>query len=140
MQNRIEDGSGCITYERLPASGHLVEHGPERKKIRARVQFLAVDLLRGQVGNRADSGTRPRQVRLFRADGRSLGGGNCCHELEASKVKKLGLAASSDKKFRRLNVPMNYALCMSSVERIGDLIAQVDDFFGVERLACGLVL
>src|SRR5438128_2353403 len=44
IQNRFEDDGGCLALERQESRRHLIEHGPEREEIGARVGDLSTCL------------------------------------------------------------------------------------------------
>ncbi len=54
----VEDHRRGLTAEGLLPRRHFVEHGPEAKDVRARVEFLASSLLRRHVGSGTHRHTR----------------------------------------------------------------------------------
>src|SRR5215470_7987300 len=57
-----------------------------------------------------------------------------------SKVEQLSVPSLRDEDVGRLNVPMNNANGMCSIQCISDFDAQIDYRFDVQRLPCNLVL
>jgi hypothetical protein len=63
-------------------------------------------------------------------------GGDFCE----AEVEELGLSAFGDKNIGRLDIAMNDAFAVGGVEGVGDLDAQRDQGFGVERAAFDAML
>src|ERR1700687_1372460 len=132
----VEDESRSVTPKRKHACAHLVQHSPEREQVGAGIEFLTSYLLRGHVGYGAQRRTGTGKV-LLRADGRGAHGnalrleGDLCQP----EIQNLRLASIRDKDVRWLDVPMDDALRVCAVERIGDLNAQIEQRFDLQRLA-----
>src|ERR1700740_794687 len=113
-QNSVGDDSGGVARERLPASGHFIEHQTETENVRACVQFLATDLLWRHVA----------QSSWSRAGfGELICGGGCRRdravflrpELRQSEVQDFGLTTGGYEDVRRLDVAMNDPFGMRSL-------------------------
>ena len=62
------------------------------------------------------------------------------HKLGQTKVEDLGLPAPRDENVRRLDVPVHDSARVRHIEPIGDLNAELQDLFDVERLAADQML
>ena len=88
------------------------KHCAERKKIAAGVEFLGPRLLRRHVSNRADRGSRARQllpVQAARLSVIGFAGRAEGFDLRQSKIQNLGVSAVGNEDIRRLDVAMNDA-------------------------------
>ena len=124
------------------ARGHLVQHHAEAEQVRPRVDFFRPRLLRRHVGHRPHrrrpdwsdaplAAVRWASPRLpsFR---RPLG---LRSQFRQPKVQNLRLATLGHENVRWLDVPMDYALRVGSVQRVGNLDRQVQQFVRLQRLA-----
>ena len=56
VQDSFEDDGCGVAAERCGAGGHLIQHSTKGEQVGARIEFLALGLLRGHVGDSADGG------------------------------------------------------------------------------------
>ena len=96
--------------------------------------------LRGHVGDGAQRAAGTRQM-LFGLDGRGTHGNALRLEsdLRQPKIENLRLTSIRDEDVGRLDVAVDYAFGVRSVQRIGDLDAQIEHRFDLQRLAIDLV-
>ncbi len=101
---------------------HFVQNCTERKQIGAGIQFLALGLLRGHVGDgsKRRTGTgemirvhrlRVQRCNVARRTARQT-------DLRQSKVQNLGVTALGDEDVRRLDVPVDDPFGMGGIEGI----------------------
>ena len=69
VENRIENGSGCLTFEREKPGRHFVKQHTEGKQVGASIKRLAQYLLRRHVGNCSQSRSGTGEVFVCRAAG-----------------------------------------------------------------------
>src|SRR6266566_6349890 len=94
----------------------------------------------GHIGNRAKRRTGAGKV-LLRADGR-VAHSNALRfqrDFRQSKIENLCLTSVREEDVRRLDVSVDDALRMCGVESIGNLDAQIEHSFTVQRLALNLM-
>src|ERR1700747_1582897 len=56
--------------------------------------------------------------------------------LSQPEIENLRLPSIGNEDIRRLDIPMDDALCVCSVESVGDLNAEIEQCFNFQRLAC----
>ena len=133
----VEDGAGGVAFEGEKASGHFVEDDAEGKKIGARVEGFAEDLLGGHVGDGAESAAGAGEV--VRIDGICADG---CYvravqlggDFGEAEVEDFGVAAFGDEDVGGFYVAVNDAFCVSGVQGVGDFDAEVEEAFELHRL------
>ncbi len=149
IQDGFKGDAGGFAAEGHRAGGHFVQHGAERKKIAARVEFLAANLFGRHVGDGAHSGPGAGEHILRIA----CGVGRSSHRFtyaRAARVRRqqfcqaeienFRVAAAGDEKVGGLDVAMNDALGVRGVQRVGDFDADVEQAFHFQRAAVHGVL
>jgi len=138
----IERGDGgdehrpVLAFERFRPSHHLVEDGAEGEDVGPRVSFVALQLLRRHVLQRAHRDVRRQDVRARRSHRHGRGLRWCLrlrhaevHQLHADVLVFAALAAvarcvgrlTSQKNVRGLQVAMHDAQLVCLVQRIGEV-------------------
>ena len=119
VQNAVENHRGGFARKWKPPGRHLVQHGPKGKQIAAGIQFLALGLLRRHVRDGPDGHAGAGQVRLdiesLRRIGRTAWAGT---QLGQSKIENLGVSTLRNEDVCRLDVAVNDARGMRSIEGI----------------------
>ena len=136
----MENHRRRVSTERQFTGGHVIEHHPERKQIRARVHFLASSLFGRHVRHRSQQRAR-RAQQFFRE--RGLRGDADCfrdravlrRQLCQAEIQDLHLAVLRDQYVFRLQVAMHHAFGVRRVQRVGDLDAEFDDLLDFQRLS-----
>ena len=112
----------------------------ENKSVRASRGFPRACSGR-HVSHGAECGARAGQVLFGGAGGRELRGSAIggsrfsAFEFRQTKIQNLGVSAIGDENVGRLDVTVDDALRVRGIKRVGDLHAQVQNFFQIERLA-----
>jgi hypothetical protein len=124
--------------EGLLASSHFVQEEAEGEDVRAGIEIVAADLLRGHVGGSAADDTDERDgiLRAFGAGRRGVvwiereNVGD--DEFGEAEIEDFGLAAFRDENVGGFDVAVNDAAEVSDLEGVGNLDAEAENFF--ERL------
>ncbi len=118
------------------ARTHLVQHRPEREQVGAGVEFLPSHLLRRHVGDGAQRTAGTGQMFLG-LDGRGAQGNalRLQRDLRQPEVENLRLPSIRHEDVRGLDVPMDDPLRVCGIQRVGDLDAQIEHRFDLQRLA-----
>ncbi len=139
VQNGFEDDRRTLATEGQHPCCHFVQHSAKGEQIATRIQFFRPRLLRRHIRYRAERRTgagemiRARRTR-FRVKSRNLARRTGCdHDLRQSEVQNLGVAALGDKDVRWFDVAVDYALCVSSIQCVGDLDGQRQNYLGFHR-------
>src|SRR5207249_3762598 len=111
------------------------------EQISASVEFFSSYLLRGHIGNRAQRRTGAGQLLL-----RLYGG--CAHanalrfqrDFREPEIENLRLTSIRNEDVRWLDVSMDDALRMCCIERVGNLDAEIEHRFDLQRFSTDLVL
>ena len=120
VQNVSKDDGGSGTWKRKRAGDHLIENGPKRKEVAARIENFTAGLLRRHVGNGADGGARSGLKGGFEVgDGFGFVAIRD-HELSEAEVEDFGVAALGEKNVGGLDVAMNDAFFVRGVESVGN--------------------
>ena len=114
-QDRAHAPRRRVARERALAGQHLVEHRAEAEDIRARVERLALRLLRRHVGHRADH----RAVHRLRHVGAAA-----ADQLRQAEIEQLDGPLRVTMMLRRLQIAVEDALAVRGFERAGDLNRQ----------------
>src|SRR5215472_18242590 len=119
IQNSIADRLCRVSRKCPPPGSHLVQNQTEGEQIRACVERLMPNLLRRQVGRRAEcrASLRDRWGSSYLAEAGVFAGvvlpGLCpLHELGHAEVEYLDLPTAGDENVRRLDVAMNNPFSM----------------------------
>ena len=115
----------AVGVEGAPARQHLVEEGPEREHVAARVHVLALKLLRRHVRDRSEQQpcAGDRVLRLQRRLRRRLGPRGV--QLGQAEVEDLRARLREDH-VARLQVAVDDAALVRGVEGLGDLRRDVE--------------
>jgi hypothetical protein len=149
IQDGFKGDSGGFAAEGHGAGGHFVQHGAERKKIAARVEFLAANLFGRHVsdGAHGGAGAGKHVLRIARGVGRSSYGFTYTRaarvrrqQFRQAEIENFGVAAASDEKIGGLDVAMNDSLGVRGVQRVGDFDADVEQAVHFQRVAVHSVL
>ena len=143
VQDAIENDAAGFAAEGQGSRRHFIEHHPEGKKIRARVQFLGPDLLGGHVGHGAKHGAGAGEMVLrdFQSWGSICGRRLLLErELGEAEIEKLGVAVEFDEDVGRLDVAMNHALGVRGGKGVGDLDGEGEQDFDLQGLSGDAVL
>jgi hypothetical protein len=138
VENGVEHDRRRVALKRQDAGRHLIQDGTEREQIGARVGELAARLLGRHVRHRAQRRARRGQVDpaagfVRRAGARSRLAGTV--DLREPEVEDLHLPARVHEDVRRLDVPVDDALRVCRLERVGHLGGHVHELRGVESPA-----
>jgi len=121
VEDRVEDIRRRVAAKRKRSGGHFIEHGAKRKQVCACVGLFTYGLLRGHVGNGAESGAGTGERIGFgeRDRGRDASalrdGTNVWSEFSETKIEDFGVAIRGDEDVGGLDVAVDDALGMSSV-------------------------
>ena len=132
MQQGVDDGRRTLAPERQHSGAHLVQNHAKREQIRAGIQFPGERLLGRHVCRGSHGNSRPRQLRSTDSGcriGRQRGRFSSRvtrGQLGQAKVEDFGVATPGEKDVRGLDVAVDDARCMGSVEGLGDLDGQVE--------------
>src|ERR1022692_1304358 len=125
---------------------HFVQNCTERKQIGSSIQFFALGLLRGHVGDgsKRRTGTgemiRVHRTRL-RVKSRNVARRTrCSHDLRQPEVENLGVPTLGDENVRGLDVTVDDAFCMGCIERVRNLDGPRQNQFVFHRSACNSML
>ena len=126
FQNRGDDSHVAVGVERLPSGEHLVEHGPERKDIGARVDRLALELLGGHVLDGAHDGSHGGEVGRRSHTGCSRGEGRRHAGFRQTEVEQLCCRHSAatvpyEEYVARFQIAMHDAGAMCAIQSGRDL-------------------
>jgi len=141
VQNGLEYHATGVTEKRKLCGNRFVQYGSEREQVGASIEFLPFDLFRGHVGDGAKRRTGAGQVLL-----RLYGG--CAHanalrfqrDFRQPEIENLRLTSIRNEDVRWLDVSMDDALRMCCIERVGNLDAEIEHRFDLQRFSSDLVL
>ena len=139
FKNGIENERGGLAAERKLAGGHFIEDAAEGEEIGAGIQFPALHLFGGHIGNGAERGAGTGEQRIERGGG-ILRGRNCRRNFREAEVENFNVAAGGGKNVGRLDVSMDDAFGVSGVKALGNLHGEVEELFEWKRLAGDQVL
>jgi hypothetical protein len=137
VEDRVEDDGRGLALEGQDAGGHLVEHGPEREEVRARVRQLAARLLRRHVGDGAHRGADARELVRLHRGGRLgvLRAGLRARSLDLGEpeVQDLRLPSGGHEDVGGLEVAVHDPLRVRRLEGVRDLDPDVEERPDLER-------
>ena len=123
IQDGVENGGRAIAAERELAGGHFIEHGAERKKIGARVEFLGTRLFGRHISDGADGAAWTGELCGVHAlSGHCLGWGGAAAfkaYFGEAEVENFGVATVGDENICRLDVSMDDALGVRGIQCVG---------------------
>ena len=113
------------------AGGHFVENKAEGEKVGALVEIFAAYLFGRHVGDRSQGGARGGEHFLCaHGGGADAFGDEGWSELGQSEVENFSLSALGDEKVGGLDIAVDDASCVCSIECVGDLKAKFEHLFG----------
>ena len=137
MQDAVEDQCHGRAGEGNRTRGHLIQHDPKRKQIRAQVQLFATCLFRGHVCHRSYGTAGVGEERIVPdaclcAQGRFRHGlrrdlPRIC-QLGEAKIQDFGRTTIHEENIRGLDVTVDDTLGVGSFEAVGDLNTDIQEF------------
>src|SRR5262249_319660 len=127
VENCLEDEARGFAMKWQRSRCHLVQHCTEGKQVSAPVQFLAPDLLRRHVFDRAERRARAGQMLVGNCAGLRVrscdlaGRGHRSRYLRQPEIENLGMTPLGNEDVRWLDVPMNNTLCVRGVQSVRNL-------------------
>jgi len=140
VQDRIEHRARSVASKRQGPRRHLVQYRTKREQVGTGVEFLPSNLFGRHISHGAQrtAGTGEMFLGL---DGRGAHGNALRLEgdLRQPKIENLRLTSIRDEDVRGLDVAVDYAFGVRSIQRIGNRDAQIEHRLHLQRLASDLV-
>src|SRR5216684_5388932 len=139
IEDGIENQAGAFAAKWQGTSGHLVKNHPERKKVGSRIKRLGPDLFWGHVGDRAESCAWAGEMfRIEAQSGEDVGGSRGfmgSRDFCEAKIEDFRVAAFGNEEIGWLEIAVNDALGVCSIESVGDFYANIEKLLQVKRPA-----